>query len=131
MASKTIKPIEGIKYTGVALLLKPIVYKADGGYYCSFTKGSSRVTGYGKTIEEAIEVWDENLKDHLPNAAPGDEISEYVISLLADAAAEKPKEVAKPLPDFSVQKEIEEHIASVKDPKAAEQLRAFYEQFRP
>ena len=130
MGSKKIKPLEGIQYTGVALLLKPIVYKDDGGFYCSFTKGASRVTGYGKTIEEAIQVWDEHLKHHLPNAAPGDEISQYVISLLAEAAAEKPKVVAKAIPDSSRRNEIEDHIASVKDPKAAAQLRAFYDQFK-
>jgi len=90
MEGKNIKPIEGIKYEGVALLLKPIVYKSDGGFYCVFTRGASRVIGFGKTVEEAIQVWDENLKDHLPKAVPGDEISQYVISLLADAAAEKP-----------------------------------------
>jgi len=95
MASKKIKPIEGIKYEGVALLLKPIVYKADGGFYCVFTKGTSRVMGYGKTIDEAIQVWDENLKDHLPNAAPGDEISQYVISLLADTSAVKPRDATE------------------------------------
>ena len=82
----------------------------------------SVVMGSGQTIEEALDAWEINLQDHLRHAGSSDPIVQYVAGLLAETAVSNEVEIKDD--------DIEEHLATIKDPLVAAEVKRFYDQFK-
>lgn len=67
----------GIPYT--ASVLQPILFKNGDDYCCVLgADPQSGVVGYGRTPEQAIQNWDELLKDRIETAGDDDPLVDYV-----------------------------------------------------
>lgn len=65
--------------------LKPALYK-DGNAVCCVLGPDPQegIFGCGDNPEEALEDWENHLKDRLANHPPGDDVAESVIRMLQD-----------------------------------------------
>jgi hypothetical protein len=73
-----------IEFDGVAKLLNPIVFK-EGNSYCCILGADPQigVFGCGDTPQDAVNDWDNNLKEHLSKSDSDDEVVAYVKETLA------------------------------------------------
>ena len=118
------KQIINVEYSGAASLLLPTLYKQDEMFYCLLGPNNSEgVFGSGTTPERAIKNWDDNLKKHLATAGPDNEIVQYVTIILSES-----NKVTEQVIESTG---MESHIASIKDPATKQQVRDFYDQFKP
>lgn len=83
-----------VELTGVASILKPVVY-VEGKNYCCLLglDPESGIFGKGRTLEKALAEWDKSLQKHLAQDNDEDYIIAYVKNLLGKAQKSPSKNI--------------------------------------
>jgi hypothetical protein len=88
-----------VPLNGAAKALKPILFKEGNAFCCLLgPNAQDGVFGCGHTPKQALQDWEERLKDHLATAGDNDEVVQYVREMLAKDKEEQP--IPKHVQDF-------------------------------
>jgi hypothetical protein len=111
-----------VEYLGASEVLKPVVFKEGDSYCCLLGPDpQAGVFGCGDTPMEALSDWDANLQARLRSADPSDPVVKYVREVV---------DKSRSITFEDLEATIEAHLASIKDPETAAEVKRFYEQFK-
>lgn len=85
------------EHTNAAQALRPVVY-VEGDKYCCLLGPNPRdgVFGCGNTPDEALNNWEQHLKDRLQN--PGED--DYIVNYVMHVISERKEDFSEDIRDF-------------------------------